>query len=403
MIWGVIVKKSISLKNAIIAIVITNIITVATLIYVPIPVVGGMKLVTGQEYKFLQDFRKMIIVKNIVTDRYVDKIDINKMLDGALKGMVAYSTDRYTQYMDENEFKEWTTQTKGSYAGIGVYIEAKDGRIMVVSPIEDGPAYRAGIKSGDYILKINGEEVTGDEINKAVSIMTGKEGKKINLVIYRNGVGNKEFNLVTEKIVFRTVKGKIINGNIGYIRITQFNETTGDDFNKTLDDLLNKGVKGLVLDLRDNPGGLLTECVKVADRLVGKGIVVYTVDNRNNREEFTSDENKINIPLALLVNEGTASASEIVSGAVRDYKAGTLIGTKTFGKGLVQDLVDLHDGTGIKVTIARYYTPKGECIQDKGITPDIVIKIPEKDLNKELKMEEDIQLQKAIEVVKSKM
>lgn len=396
-------KKNISLKNAVIAVIVTNLITVFLLVFAPIPMIGGMKLVTGQEYDFLKKFGKMITIKNLVMDRYVDKIDVQKMVDGALKGMVSNATDRYTEYMDEKEFKEWTTQTKGSYAGIGVYIEPKDGRIMVVSPIEDGPAYRAGIKSGDYILKINGQEMTADDMNKAVTMMTGKEGKKINLIIYRSGVGNKEFNLITEKIVFKTVKSKILNDNIGYIRITQFTETTGNDFNKALDSLLDKKIKGLVLDLRDNPGGLLTECVKVADRLVGEGTIVYTIDNKNQREEWTSDENKINIPLALLVNEGTASASEIVSGAVRDYKAGTLIGTKTFGKGLVQDLIDLRDGTGIKITIARYYTPSGECIQGKGITPDIIITIPEKDKDKELKLEEDTQLQKAIQVVKSKM
>lgn len=396
-------KKNVSLRNAIIAVVVTNIITISLVLFAPIPFIGGMKLVTGQEYEFLQKFGKMIMVKSIVEDRYVDKIDTQKMIDGAIKGMISYSTDIYTQYMDEKEFKEWTTQTKGSYAGIGVYIEPKDGRIMVVSPIEDGPAQRAGIKSGDYIIKINGEEMTSDDINKAVTMMTGKEGKKINLIIYRPGTGNKEINLITEKIKFKTVKSKVIDNNIGYIRITQFTEDTGDDFNKALNELLEKKVKGLVLDLRDNPGGLLTECVKVADRLVGEGTIVYTIDNKNQREEWTSKPDKIDIPLCVLVNDGTASASEIVSGAVRDYKAGTLIGTKTFGKGLVQDLIDLHDGTGIKVTIARYYTPSGECIQGKGITPNIVLPLPEKDKNRELKVEEDIQIQKAIEVIKSKM
>lgn len=395
-------KKNISLRTVVIAVIVTNLITASLIIFAPIPFIGGMRLVSGDEYSFVKQFGKMIRVKDVVIDNYVDKIDESKMVDGALKGMVANATDRYTEYMDEKEYKEWMTQTKGSYAGIGVYIEPKDGRILIVAPIEDGPAERAGVKSGDIITKINGTEVTADDIDKAVSMMTGKAGKKILLSIYREGVGNKEINLTTEKIVFKTVKSEMLKDNIGYIRITQFTETTGKDFENALGSLESKGMKGLVLDLRDNPGGLLEECVKVANKLVGEGTVVYTIDNKGRREEWTSDSDKISVPLAVLVNEGTASASEIVSGAIRDYKAGTLIGTKTFGKGLVQDIINLFDGTGVKVTIARYYTPSGECIQGKGITPDIVLPLPEKDKNRELKKDEDIQLQKAIEVVKSK-
>lgn len=418
-------KRKIGIGSTVAAVIATNLITIyiMSIIFIPhlsntefladsklevinnaIKTLGQSKknLVTDEEYAFVKKYDKFIYVQDLVNEYYVDKIDQDKLVEGALKGMVSNAGDKYTYYMTKKEYDDLMTQTTGSYAGLGMYLDEKDGRIAVVAPIEDSPAEKAGIKSGDLILKVNDQEFLAADVDKAVAMMKGKEGIKVKLTIYREGTGNIDFNLTTAKITFKTVKSEMLDSNIGYIRITTFDENTASAFNSALKSLQSQNMKGLVIDLRDNPGGLLETSTQIADKLVGEGNIVYTIDNKGEKEEWKSDASKLNVPLVLLVNGGSASASEIVSGAVRDYKAGTLIGTKTFGKGLVQTIIGLNDGSGIKVTIARYYTPSGECIQGKGITPDIVLDLPEKDKNRELKHNEDIQLQKAIEVIKSK-
>lgn len=418
-------KKKIGIGSTIAVIIATNLITIyiMSIIFIPhlsntdflvnnklevinnaVKTLGQSKknLVTDEEYAFVKEYGKLIYVKDLVNEYYVDNIEQNKLVEGALKGMVSNAGDRYTYYMTKKEYDDLMTQTTGSYAGLGIYLDEKDGRILVVAPIEDSPAEKAGIKSGDLILKVNDKEVLAADMDKAIAMMKGKEGVKVKLTVYREGTGNLDFNMTTAKITFKTVKSEMLDSNIGYIRITTFDENTAGAFNTALNGLKAQNMKGLVIDLRDNPGGLLDTSTQIADKLVGEGNIVYTINNHGEKEEWKSDADKINVPLVLLVNGGSASASEIVSGAVRDYKAGTLIGTKTFGKGLVQTIIGLKDGSGVKITIAKYYTPSGECIQGKGITPDIVLDIPEKDKNRELKHNEDIQLQKAIEVIKSK-
>jgi carboxyl-terminal processing protease len=398
--------KKWSLKKAITWIIITNLITASVLIFVPIKTIGGKVLVNGDDYKFFKQYEKMKPVNDIIKDNYYEKIDNPKMVEGAIKGMVSALDDPYTVFMNKKEFDELKTSTQGSFTGVGIYIGDKDGKIVVVAPIEDSPAEKAGIKSGDIITKVNGQEVSAKESDKAVSMMKGKAGTKVKITIYREGVGEKDIEVTREKIVFKTVKSEMLPDNIAYIRITTFDENTSKAFVSALDDMKSKGMKGLILDLRDNPGGLLDECKVVADKLLGKGTIVYTLDKDGKKEVLESDEDKINVPLVVLTNGGTASASEIVSGAVRDHKAGTLIGTTTFGKGLVQTVIPLIDGTGIKVTTARYYTPSGECIQKKGIKPDIEVPLPDNLKDKpisELNRAEDVQLKKAIEVIKTKM
>jgi carboxyl-terminal processing protease len=398
-------SRRVSLKSVIAIVLITNLITGALLIFAPIPFIGGKRLVSSEEYNFVKQFGRIVSVKNVIEDNYVDKIteaQEQKMVEGAIKGMADSLGDPYTVYMNNKEFQDFMTQTEGSYAGLGIYVGDKDGRIVVIAPIEDTPAERAGIKSGDFILKVDGKEVTAKEMDQAVSMMKGKEGTKVKITIQRNNQ-TVDYTLTRAKIVLKTVKGEMLKNKIGYIRITMFDENTAEAFSNALSNLKDQGMRGLVIDLRDNPGGLLDECTKIADQILGQGTMVYTINNNEDKEEWKSDADKLDVPLALLVNGGSASASEIVSGAVRDFEAGTLIGTKTFGKGLVQSIIPMSDGTGVKVTIARYYTPSGESIQGKGITPDIVIDLPEKLKNKEVKHEEDVQLQKAIEVINSKM
>lgn len=398
--------KKWSLKKVITWIIITNLITASVLIFVPIKTIGGKVLVNGEDYKFFKQYEKMKPIHDIIQDDYYEKIDNSKMVEGAIKGMVSGLDDPYTVFMNKKEFDELKTSTQGSFTGVGIYIGDKDGKIVVVAPIEDSPAEKAGIKSGDIITKVNDQEVSAKESDKAVSMMKGKAGTKVKITIYREGAGEKDIEVVREKIVFKTVKSEMLPDNIAYIRITTFDENTSKAFISALDDMKSKGMKGLILDLRDNPGGLLDECKVVADKLIGKGTIVYTLDKDGKKEVLESDEDKIDVPLVILTNGGTASASEIVSGAVRDHKAGTLIGTTTFGKGLVQTVIPLIDGTGIKVTTARYYTPSGECIQKKGIKPDIEVPLPDNLKDKpivELNRDEDVQLKKAIEVIKTKM
>lgn len=395
-------RKKVDLSKAVIITIATNLITALIFTLIFLPYAGKKNMVTDQEYSFLKKYSKMIKINNIVKGNFVDKIDDDKMVEGAIKGMVTYPTDRYTVYMNEKEFSDLIAQTEGSYAGVGIYLDEMNERIVVVAPIEGSPAARAGIKSGDVIIKVNDKEVFYKDIDKAISMMKGKEGIKVKLQIYRKDAGYLDFNLKTEKIVIKSVKYETLQNNIGYIRISSFDENTADEFNIALTALQNKKMSGLIIDLRDNGGGLLESCTKIADKLLGEGRVVYTIDNNGEQINWNSDAKKIDVPLVVLVNGGTASASEILSGAVRDFKAGTLIGTKTFGKGLVQTILPLEDGSGLKVTTAKYYTPSGECIQGTGIKPDIVIEIPDSVIVSDLKHEDDIQLQKAIEVINSK-
>lgn len=395
-------RKKVDLSKAVIITIATNLITALIFTLIFLPYAGKKNMVTDQEYSFLKKYSKMIKINNIVKGNFVDKIDDDKMVEGAIKGMVTYPTDRYTVYMNEKEFSDLIAQTEGSYAGVGIYLDEMNERIVVVAPIEGSPAARAGIKSGDVIIKVNDKEVFYKDIDKAISMMKGKEGIKVKLQIYRKDAGYLDFNLKTEKIVIKSVKYETLQNNIGYIRISSFDENTADEFNTALTALQNKKMSGLIIDLRDNGGGLLESCTKIADKLLGEGRVVYTIDNNGEQINWNSDAKKIDVPLVVLVNGGTASASEILSGAVRDFKAGTLIGTKTFGKGLVQTILPLEDGSGLKVTTAKYYTPSGECIQGTGIKPDIVIEIPDSVIVSDLKHEDDIQLQKAIEVINSK-
>lgn len=404
-------EKQISKRKSIILLIVTNITTAiivaAIAIFVPKLNFSGGITISDSDYTFLKKFRKLASIKNKLQEVYVDYDELNEdeLLDGAISGMVNSIGDPYTVYLDKDDYESLMTTTTGSYAGIGIYVSALNGNLVVVAPIEDTPAAEAGLKSGDIISKVDGTEVTGNDMDKAVSMMKGTPGTDVTLTIYREGEGYKDITLTRAIITLKTVKYQMLDNNIGYIRITTFDENTAKNFKEALGDLKGSGMKGLIIDLRDNPGGLLSTSTQIADMLLGKGTIVYTIDANGKRDDITSDDSKLDMPLVLLVNGGSASASEILSGAVRDFDAGTLIGTKTFGKGLVQSIIDFKDGTGLKVTTARYYTPSGECIQGTGITPDIVVELNEEQQEKydegTLDFDEDPQMQKAVETIKS--
>ncbi|KPU43413.1 carboxy-terminal processing protease CtpB precursor [Oxobacter pfennigii] len=384
------------------AVLVTNISTFMLSNFISVGL-GNKYIVTEKENELIKKFNKLFVVKDIIEKQYVDPIDESKLIEGAVAGMVQGVNDPYTEYMTPEEYSASTEAMEGEYAGVGLIVTLIDDKVTVVSPIEDTPGYKAGMKSGDVIIGVNDTPTTGKKLNDVVSMMKGKAGTEVKLTVIKNGESSPvEVKIVRENIVLNPVKSEMMGDNIGYIRISTFNqENVADSFNQALQSLKIKKMKGLVLDLRDNGGGLLSECKKVADMLLGEGTIVYTIDNQNRKEVLTSDPNKVDVPIVVLVNGGTASASEIVSGAIKDTKSGTLVGTKTFGKGLVQTIIPLTwDKSAVKVTIARYYTPSGISIQGKGIEPDVVVELPEELQRKsELTRQEDVQLIKALEIV----
>jgi carboxyl-terminal processing protease len=336
---------------------------------------------------------------------YVEPLDDKLLLEGAARGIVASVEDPYSHYMDKEEYSEMMEETSSKYAGIGIVVsvDPKDNLITVVSPFEDSPGEKAGVLPGDKIVKVDNKEVWGDKLNDAVKMMKGTPGTEVTISIVRDKSATPiDITVKRDIIKLETVKHKMLNDNIGYIRITGFYQDTASDFNKALDDLYNKKMSGLVIDLRNNPGGLLDQVVDIADRLVPKGLVVYTEDREKRRNEYTSDTDEIKIPLAILINEGSASASEILSGAVKDHEKGVLVGTKTFGKGVVQTVIPLFDGSGISVTTSKYYTPDGISIHGIGIKPDVEIDLPPelKRSVSQISEEDDVQLKKAVEAIK---
>jgi len=337
---------------------------------------------------------------HIIKSRYVEDVPVDTLMTGAVKGMVNSLGDPHSIYMDPKMYKEFMIETEGSFGGVGIVLGAKDKVLTVISPIEGTPGEKAGIKSGDEIVKIDGQDTKGLALDEAVSKIRGPEGTKVTLTI-RRGQETKDYALTRSNIQIKTVSGKMLPDNVGYIRISMFNENTGSDLAKKYQELEKEGMKAIVLDLRDNPGGLLDESVKVANKFVPKGPVVSVITRDGRRDTSTSNLEAVKYPCAVLINGGSASASEIVAGAVQDTGAGTLVGTKSYGKGSVQTLMRLDKDDAIKLTIAKYYTPKDRSINGIGIEPDVKVELPEH-VQPGLEVK-DVQLDKAVEIVKSKI
>ncbi|WP_234123378.1 S41 family peptidase [Clostridium hydrogenum] len=367
---------------------------------------NGSVSVDNNTYNEIMKFKKLFAIRDELYKYYDGKIDDNALVTGAIKGMTSALNDPYTVYMDQQETKDFNSQIQGEeYVGLGMQVEAKDNKVVVVTAFDDSPAQKAGIKSGDAIVKVNGTDVTGKDLDKAVAMMKGKAGTSVKVTIYRAGKGTFDITATRQSIVMNTVTGEMLSNNIGYIQMSMFDENTGANFNKKMAELKAQGMKALILDLRDNPGGLLTACVDVTSNFVPKDkTIVSMIDKNNSKEVYKSKGGDyIGMPLVVLVNENTASASEIFSGAIRDYKLGTLVGVKTFGKGIVQNVFDTGNGTQLKVTISKYYTPNGENIHHKGIKPDIEIKYPDNLKNLPYDRDTDPQFKKALEIIKSKV
>jgi len=362
--------------------------------------------VTEQPYDKIVE--KLTYLEKIIDNSYLEKVDETAYADGIYKGFMNSLGDPYSCYYTKDEYSQLVESSSGIYCGIGATVtqNIKTGIITIVKPFETGPAYKAGLLTGDIIYKVADEEVTGIDLATVVSNMKGKEGTKVKVTIIREGENDPiEYNIVRQKIEVPTIEYKMLEDKIGYIIITAFDEVTTSQFKNAVDKLEKAGMKGLVIDLRDNGGGLLKSVVQMLDRLLPKGLIVYTEDKYGKRvEENAINDDLLKVPMSVLINGNSASASEIFAGAVQDYKIGTLVGTTSFGKGIVQKVLPLSDGTAIKLTISKYFTPKGRNIHGIGITPDIEVELADELKQKVvITVEEDNQLQEAIKVVKEKI
>lgn len=331
----------------------------------------------GTDYESIELFTDVLA---IVKKSYVEEVDTKKLIYGAINGMLS-SLDPHSSFMPPDTYKELKLDTKGEFGGLGIEISIKDGILTVISPIEDTPAYRAGLKSGDQILKIDEKYTKDMSIMDAVKRMRGTKGTKVTLTIMRDGFEKpKEFPLTRDIIQIKSVKFKMLDDGYGYVRIAQFQEKTSDDLQRALASLneSSKGkLRGLVLDLRNDPGGLLEQAVKVSETFLDEGkMIVYTEGReKDSQMKFTSrkGDKQPNYPMVVLINSGSASASEIVAGALQDHKRAVVMGVQSFGKGSVQTIIPLSDNSGLRLTTAKYFTPSGRSIQAKGITPDITV------------------------------
>lgn len=355
-----------------------------------------------------QDFEDRIAkrvhqVLRVMDAYYLEDYDEDEMIDGLLTGMLASVGDPYTGYYDEESYSSLMEDSKGVYYGIGVVVSQRidSGEVYVVNPYEECPGYEAGMRPNDIILKVEDVEVTGMDLNEVVAMIRGEETTSVNITVLHE----KESEPVTmsverRKIEAHTIEFEVLDNNIGYIQITQFDDVTTQQFKNGMDQLKAQGISGIIVDLRDNPGGSLSTVVDILDTLLPKGTYTYLVDKSGNRTDYKGKIAPLyDFPMVVLVNENSASASELFTGAVHDYERGIIVGTNTFGKGIVQQIFSLKNGTGMKVTMAKYYTPNGVCIHKTGIAPDVEVELDEGEYPSTVSHEDDNQLQKAIEVM----
>ncbi len=344
----------------------------------------NVKADTSDVYKNLEIFAEVL---RQIEDNYVEPQDTQKLIYGAIKGMVQ-SLDPHSSFMTKEEHQDLLIETKGSFSGIGIEITIKDNILTVVSPVEDTPAYKAGLKSGDRIIRIDDKSTRDMTLMDAVKLIRGKKGTKVKLTINREGIDKPlSFNITRDVIPLKSVKSYMLDDDIGYVRISTFQGNTSDELVTHLDELeLGQKVKGLILDLRNNPGGLLTQAIAVSDVFLDSGLIVSTKGrnkDQNIEESAKKDGTERDYPIIVLVNGGSASAAEIVAGALQDNKRALILGTRTFGKGSVQTILPLSDGSGLRLTTARYYTPSGRSIQLSGISPDIELEYVPREEKKE--------------------
>ena len=342
--------------------------------------------------------------KEIIDKYYLGEVDEEKLKEGAIKGYIEGLGDPYTEYISANEMEDYLSDTMGNFVGIGIYMvkNTEKGKIQVLAPIKGSPAEKAGIQAGDLILTVDGVDYSADEMTIASNKIKGEEGTTVTIEVLR-GTETKKYELKREKVKVNQVEGKVLSNNIGYINFTSFDETTADDFKAKFEELNKQGIKSLIIDLRNNGGGIVDQALQIADYVADKdSVLLYEVD-KNNKETVKKAKTDpiINMPIIILTNENTASASEILAGALKDLGKAKTVGTTTYGKGVIQQILKLSDGSGLKVTIEEYQTPNRSKIHKIGIAPDEEVKLPDSVTNVlNVTESEDTQLQKAIEMLK---
>ena len=381
-------KKKVSINVWLIPVLVIGIMTLTL-----ISVFWGMHKLTHNAGGTLQFLYTLGKIRSSYVGEYTDK----KLFEGAMHGLVEGLDDPYSEYLDEKGFSRLNEMTDGTFGGIGVVLGQRNKEFVVVSPMEGSPGAKAGIEAGDKILKVNDVDTKGRTLEDVVSTIRGKKGTSVKLLLEHKNGQQFTADIVRDDIKVQSVAGRMLpDSKIGYIRIAMFNENTGEEFKKAYEKLEQEGMQATLLDLRHNPGGLLTECVKVSNYIVPKGPVVSITDKKGNTKVYESKLEKVKYPLAVLIDHGSASASEIVSAAVQDTKAGKLFGVKTYGKGCVQSVFHITTKTGLKLTTAMYYTPSGRSIHKVGVTPDVEIELPEK-------ATVDVQLNKAEEYLRDEL
>jgi len=317
---------------------------------------------------------KLNAIDSVLESFYFGDVDDETAKDNIYKAYLSSYGDKYTMYYTADEYKALKESTNGKFYGIGAVCQLSgEGGVLLVDVYDNGAGYQAGLRSGDRVVNVDGRDITGMELSSAVALIKGDKGTSVTLEVIR-GTERLTFSAVRDAVEAKTVSYTLLDNNIGYLSISQFEEVTTKQFKAAVEDLQSQGMKGLVIDIRNNPGGLLDTVVGMLKYMLPDGLIVYTEDKQGNRKEYKGQDNdEFNLPLAVIVNGNSASASEIFAGAIQDYGKGTIIGTQTYGKGIVQTVKPLTDGSAIKFTIAKYFTPKGQDIHGKGVTPDMVV------------------------------
>lgn len=400
-------KKSYEIYRTIMIITLTAFITflITTIVgYHYITNGNGKLMLLGTDVEdedietLLQTYRELI------DKYYLGEIDENDLKEGAVRGYIDGLGDPYTEYISKEEMEEYMQDTLGNYVGIGIYMttNTKNGHIVVLATMKGSPAETVGLKPGDEIIKVDDEDCTTKNSTEVSNKIKGEEGTTVKLEILRDNE-TLTFEVKRENIKVNPVEGKVINNNIGYIKFTSFDETTAEDFKKTYEDLAKQNVNSLIIDLRNNGGGLVNQAVDIADYFLEKDkVVIYEVDKNGNEDaEMSENDPIINMPVVILVNENTASASEILAGSLKDYGKATIVGTTTYGKGIIQQILTFKDGSGLKITTEEYQTPNHNKINKVGIEPDEIVELPDTIENElDIPENQDTQLQKAIEILK---
>ena len=401
-------KKSYKIYRTIMIIALTAFITFM------ITTIFGYQYVIGNSAKFLisesvdsesDDISETLSKYKTLIDKYfLGEVDEEKLKEGAIKGYIEGLDDPYTEYISKEDMKDYLEDTMGNYVGIGIYMikDTETGMIKVLSPIKNSPAEKAGVQPGDLIVSVDGQTYSADDMTVAANKIKGEEGSTVKLQILR-GTETIDIELKRESIKINPVESKVLENEIGYISFTSFDETTAEDFKNKFEELKSKNIKSLIIDIRNNGGGLVDQALKIADFVADKGsVLLYEVDKNNNEtvKKSTTDP-IINMPIIILTNENTASASEILAGALKDLGKAKIVGTKTYGKGVIQQILSLSDGSGLKITIEEYQTPNRNKINKVGIEPDEVVELPDSvESVFYVEESEDTQLQRAIQILK---